>query len=109
MPSSSNADAARIWRIGLTDPDALEPDEFIRFSNLLTLVFQHTENVFIQRRHDMVDGPTWEALDANMGRDAKQVGVRRWWGFAHVSFHPDFRNAVERHMREAEEREPGPG
>jgi hypothetical protein len=98
---AENPDAARIWRIGLGDPDALEPDEFIRFSYLLTLVFQHAENVFIQRSHEMVDGATWATLDENMGRYAKQPGVRRWWAFAHVSFHPDFRRAVERRIREA--------
>jgi hypothetical protein len=55
----SDKELARIFRIGMVEPDALTEDEFTQFGYLGISLFRRFENVFFQYQAGMIDEDFW--------------------------------------------------
>ena len=97
---ASNAELSRIWRTGLRDLDALEPDERQQFAAYALGLFRRMENIFFQTKHGALDAESWEGLLASMSSILSSPGGAAWWERARGLFGPSFREHVEREHRD---------
>ncbi len=101
---ASDADLARIWRTGIRDFDALEPDERHRFAAYALGLFRRTENVFFQTQHGALDPAFGESVIGSVRIMGSWPGVVAWWARARVLFSPSFREYVDRELAAGGER-----
>ncbi len=92
---SSNAELARIWRTGIVDFEALEPDESWQFAAYALGLFRRMENVFFQTQHGALDAGFGESVVGSVRIMRSQPGIVAWWGRARDMFSPDFREYVD--------------
>lgn len=99
----TNPDSARIWRVGLAEPEALSEDERISFYNILTLTIN---NVDLRKTYELANGIT-----NAFGADTDSVtvfcgypGFQRWWRNARKTYGPSMIDYVEASIKEAAER-----
>ncbi len=95
---ASDADLARIWRTGIRDFDALEPDERQRFAAYALGLFRRTENVFFQTQHGALDLAFGESVVSHVRLMGSWPGIVAWWTRARVLFSPSFREYVDREL-----------
>ncbi len=92
---SSDSELARIWRSGIRDFDALEPDERQRFAAYALGLFRRMENVFFQTRHGALDPGFGESVVSSMRIMRSWPGLAAWWALARVLFSPSFREYID--------------
>ncbi len=95
---AGDAELARIWRTGIRDFDALEPDERLRFAAYALGLFRRTENVFFQTQHGALDPAFGESVISSVRLMGSWPGVVAWWARARVLFSPSFREYVDREL-----------
>ena len=95
---ASDAELARIWRTGLRDFDALQPDERQRFAAYALGLLRRMENVFYQTRHGALDFASWKGLLESLRFMHAQPGFVAWWARAQDVFSPAFREYVDREV-----------
>jgi hypothetical protein len=100
---SSNAELARIWRVGCRDFDALEADERQRFAAYALGLFRRMENIFFQKQHGALDSSFGEGVIGAVQIMRAQPGIAAWWVRARVMFSEDFRDYVDRELTPGDE------
>ena len=95
---AGDAELARIWRTGIRDFDALEPDERQRFAAYALGLFRRTENVFFQTQHGALDLAFGESVVSHVRLMGSWPGIVAWWARARVLFSPSFREYVDREL-----------
>jgi hypothetical protein len=91
-----DADAPRIYSVGIRDPDQLNPDERLRLYFQLVSLFRNYENLFYQHHHGMIDDSAWAGWAYHMIRSYWFPGVQLWWPTWRMTCHEEFREFLER-------------
>ena len=92
----SDTAVARVWRLGLSSPSVLDPDEYIQFLGLATAMLRNFENVFIQFQDSANDPRAWEPWDRSL-RDIMQTGgMKECWQARKGVFGDGIRNNVDK-------------
>jgi hypothetical protein len=90
-----NANLARLYRIGRTDFDALNEDERLRFTALMSLHFRAYEQMFLQHRRGLIEPDVWAARREAMFRWTLEPGVHEMWKKRSHSFSEGFQELYE--------------
>jgi len=88
---------ARLWRIGMSDPDALSDDERISFNSVMYLIVNSVDARFEYRRPTR-DPDAYEPQGSILDDLASQPGFRRWWEIASHNYNAEMNARVERSM-----------
>lgn len=91
----SDRELARIFRIGLVDPDALTEDEFTQFGYLGISLFRRFENVFFQYQSGMIDEDFWIGHRDNILWFFHRPGMQAWWKERKFAFSKSFREFLD--------------
>ena len=75
----SDKELARIFRIGMVDPGALNEDEFTQFGYLGISLFRRFENVFFQYQSGMIDEDFGVSHRGNIFWFFHRTGIQAWW------------------------------
>lgn len=86
---------ARIFRIGMVDPDALNEDEFTQFGYLGISLFRRFENVFFQHESGMIDEDFWVGHRDNILWFFRRPGMQAWWKDRKFGFSKRFREFLD--------------
>ena len=91
---AQDRDLARVVRVGLTTPDALDDDEFQQFRYFLMSMLRVHEDMFVQHRAGVVDDETWMARSSSLRTIFSMPGGRKVWD-ASTAYRKDFRAWME--------------
>ena len=91
----SDKGLARIFRIGMVDPDALTEDEFTQFGYLGISLFRRFENVFFQYQSGMIDEDFWIGHRDNILWFFHRPGMQAWWKDRKFAFSRSFREFLD--------------
>lgn len=91
----SDRKLARIFRIGMVDPDALSEDEFTQFGYLGISLFRRFENVFFQYQSGMIDEDFWVGHRDNILWFFHRPGMQVWWKDRKCAFSKRFREFLD--------------
>jgi hypothetical protein len=91
----TDKELARIFRIGMTDPDALTEDEFTQFGYLGISLFRRFENVFFQYQSGMIDEDFWIGHRDNILWFFHRPGMQLWWKDRKFAFSRRFREFLD--------------
>jgi hypothetical protein len=86
-----NRDNARIFRIGMVDPSALDEDEYLQFVYLSISLFRRFENIFFQYQSGMIDEDFWVGHRDNILWFFHRPGMQVWWKDRNFAFSKGFR------------------
>src|SRR3990170_3992872 len=92
----SDKELARIFRIGMVEPDALTEDEFTQFGYLGISLFRRFENVFFQYQSGMIDEDFWVGHRDNILWFFHRPGFQAWWKDRKYAFSQRFREFLDR-------------
>jgi len=102
----SDPEKARLWRVGLDDPDALSEDERASFFFILYLVVNAVD-ARLEYRRATRDSGGYETQGNVLDALARRPGFQRWWEFAAQNYNAEMNARVEQSMR-AEGPDPDP-
>ena len=91
----SDKDLARVFRIGMVDPSALNEDEFTQFGYLGISLFRRFENVFFQYQSGMIDADFWVGHRDNILWFFHRPGTQVWWKDRKFAFSKRFREFLD--------------
>ena len=91
----SNKELARIFRIGMMNPDTLDEDEFAQFGYLGISLFRRFENVFFQYQSGMIDEDFWTGHRDNILWFFHRPGMQAWWKDRKFAFSKRFREFLD--------------
>jgi hypothetical protein len=74
-----NADFAAIWRRGLTDPSAVDDDEWVRFVAYTSALFRFYESSRVQWLHGQLNEEHWQTIEGQIKTLGTQPGIQAWW------------------------------
>lgn len=74
-----NAEFAAVWRRGLSEPDSLTPDEWVRFIACTSAQFRLFEASRVQRLYGQLDDEHWQNIEAQVRSFRTQPGILEWW------------------------------
>jgi hypothetical protein len=97
-----NEDVARIYHEGSIDPEALTPQELLRFRLVVHNVMWSLWNIHSQAQVAELAAETWETQLAILRRFMKTKGSRWFWENYSDEFGASFRLEVERILSESE-------
>ena len=86
---------ARIFRIGMVDPKALNEDELTQFGYLGISLFRRFENVFFQYQSGMIDEDFWVGHRDNILWFFHRPGTQAWWRDRKFAFSKRFREFLD--------------
>ena len=86
---------ARIFRIGMVDPNALDEDELTQFGYLGISLFRRFENVFFQYQSGMIDDDFWIGHRDNILWFFHRPGTQAWWKDRKFAFSQSFRQFLD--------------
>lgn len=92
----SSKELARIFRIGMIDPNKLDEDEFAQFGYLGISLFRRFENVFFQYQSGMIDDDFWTGHRDNILWFFHQTGMQAWWKDRKFAFSKSFREFLDK-------------
>src|SRR3990170_1247522 len=92
----SSKELARIFRIGMINPDQLNEDEFAQFGYLGISLFRRFENVFFQYQSGMIDDDFWAGHRDNILWFFHRPGMQVWWKDRKFAFSKSFREFLDR-------------
>ncbi|MEO7504499.1 MAG: hypothetical protein ABIT69_04875 [Sphingomicrobium sp.] len=87
----NNADFARIWSVGLTDPNALAEDEWVRFVAYASALFRLYESSRVQWQHGRLDDEHWHTIERQAVSFRQLSGMEAAWKLRCDWYSPDFR------------------
>ncbi len=88
-------DLARIFRVGMVDPNALDEDELTQFGYLGISLFRRFENVFFQYQSGMIDEDFWVGHRDNILWFFHRPGMQVWWQDRKFAFSQRFRQFLD--------------
>jgi hypothetical protein len=91
---AENADLTRIWLAGMSDRQALTPEERWRFDSLSRAYLHVCETMFIQAGLGTGDKGVLQAEEEGIRRTLAAPGVREWWTENPYGFCAEFRTYV---------------
>jgi hypothetical protein len=91
----SNKELARIFRIGMMNPDTLDEDEFAQFGYLGISLFRRFENVFFQYQSGMINEDFWTGHRDNILWFFHRPGMQAWWKDRKFAFSKRFREFLD--------------
>jgi hypothetical protein len=94
---AQDRDLARVLRVGLTDPDELDEDEFQQFRYYLFLVLRVHEDMFVQHNAGVIDDETWLARTDSLRFVLTMPGGRKIWK-ASNAYRTDFQEWMNSHL-----------
>lgn len=86
---------ARIFRIGMTNPEELKEDEFVQFGYLGISLFRRFENVFFQYQTGMINEDFWTGHRDNILWFFHRPGMQVWWKDRKFAFSKGFREFLD--------------
>lgn len=86
-----NADFARIWSVGLTDPKALREDEWVRFVAYSSALFRQYETSRVQWQKGRLDSEHWHTVERQAISFGGLPGLKAVWKVRGHWYSPDFR------------------
>lgn len=93
-------DMADIWDKGLTDHTRLSPAEKRKFIWLIAEFFVMTETHFRQWKHGFLSADTWQVYRSTAAGALGNPLVRSWWASGVSPYAVDFREEMDRAVRE---------
>lgn len=90
-----NEDFARIWSVGLADPNALREEEWVRFVAYASALFRLYESSRVQWLHGRLDAAHWHAIEHQAMNFAGQLGLSMAWELRGHWYSNDFRSWFE--------------
>src|SRR5688572_24134525 len=90
-----NADFARIWSVGLTDPKALREDEWVRFVAYSSALFRQYETSRVQWQKGRLDDEHWHTVEKQAINFRQMAGLKAAWKLRGHWYSPDFRDWFE--------------
>jgi hypothetical protein len=88
-------DKARMFTLGMANPNELAPDEYVQFAYLGISLFRRYENVFFQYQTGMIDDDFWFGHRENLLWFFHRPGIQSWWKERRLSFSRSFREFLE--------------
>ena len=87
-----NADFARLWSIGLTDPKALQEPEWVRFVAYASALFRMYESSRVQWLNGRLDEEHWHTIERQAVDFSHLPGLQRAWTLRSHWYSPEFRD-----------------
>ncbi len=87
--------AARIYRLGLSEPSKLDEDEQVQFSMTMYSVFAQFENIFYQHQQRTLDSAIFARHSSAMKFYLQTPGGAEWWASWKNRFSSDFGKFLE--------------
>jgi hypothetical protein len=94
-PVISQADFARVWRIGLADPNALNDDERLRFIVYCSTMFRLFEAQRLQWQLKQLSTVHWNFIDAQLRGFIGHPGIKMFWKLRRQTHSDDFAEWVD--------------
>ena len=91
----SSKELARIFRIGMVNPDKLDEDEFAQFGYLGISLFRRFENVYFQHQSGLIDEDFWTGHRDNILWFFHRPGMQAWWKDRKFAFSKSFREFLD--------------
>ena len=82
--------AARIYRLGLSEPSKLDEDEQVQFAMTMYSIFAQFENIFYQLQQGTLDSAIFERHSLAMEFYLQTPGGADWWESWKGRFSKDF-------------------
>jgi hypothetical protein len=86
-----NADFARLWSTGLSEPKKLAEDEWIRFVAYASALFRLYESSRVQWLNGRLDEEHWHTIERQSADFGHLPGLKVAWGLRGHWFSPEFR------------------
>jgi hypothetical protein len=86
-----NADFARSWSIGLTNPEALDEAEWVRFVAYASALFRLYESSRVQWLNGRLDEEHWHTIERQAADFGHLPGLQASWKLRGHWFSPEFR------------------
>jgi hypothetical protein len=93
--AGSSKETARIFTVGMAEPDKLDEQEFNQFAYLGISLFRRYENVFFQYQSGMIDDDFWIGHRDNLLWFYHRPGTQKWWSERRLAFSNRFRVFLE--------------
>jgi hypothetical protein len=90
-----NGNFASIWRRGLSEPESLNEDEWVRFIACASAQFRFFESSRVQWLQGLLDEEHWQNIEAQVNSFASQPGIQAWWELRRDWHSAPFRNWFE--------------
>ena len=91
-------DVARIYRIGLSEPEKLSDDERIRFGMLLTHLCRASDAQYHQYLSNALPKELWDSTLAAVTNVFRKPGGLLWWDKFGTTFSEPFFKTIEREL-----------
>ncbi|MCL6699401.1 hypothetical protein LZ496_11490 [Sphingomonas sp. NSE70-1] len=91
----NDGDFARIWRVSLGNPEAINPDERVRFIAYGSALFRYYESSRVQWLRGLLDEEHWQNIEQQVISLKSQPGIRWWWTIRGNWHSPSFRTWFE--------------
>lgn len=91
----SDKELARVFRIGMVNPESLTEDEFTQFGYLGITLFRRLENIFFQYQSGMIDEDFWIGHRDNILWFFHRPGTQAWWKDRKFAFSKRFREFLD--------------
>ena len=86
-----NADFARLWSVGLTDPKALGEEDWVRFVAYASALFRLYESSRVQWLNGRLDEEHWHTIERQAADFGHLPGLQLAWNLRGHWFSPEFR------------------
>ena len=85
-----NADFARLWSIGLSDPHALREEDWVRFVAYASALFRLYESSRVQWLNGRLDNEHWHTIERQAADFGHLPGLQLAWQLRGHWFSPEF-------------------
>ena len=86
---------ARVYRIGMSNPESLTEDEWMQFALLGISQFRRYENLYFQYKAGLISDDFWHGHSENILWFHRRPGMQIWWKEKRLSFSRSFRDFLE--------------
>jgi hypothetical protein len=91
---SQDDEVARIYKLGITNLDKLNENEFTRLNELIRSFFNLYENLYYQYKNKLLEEKLWAGWCLNMRNDLQKKGAADWWNSKSHLYSKSFREYV---------------
>jgi hypothetical protein len=91
----ADPDLARIFQVGIDDPDRLDDEEQARFVFVCFSFLRMFEDIHFQYENGALDVELWEGYKTHYGAYYKSPGLQYYWNLRRSIFRPAFRDFVD--------------
>jgi hypothetical protein len=99
---AQNPDAARIFLVGVEQPDALSPVERLQFESMLSEFLHASQVLFARVQEGILYEEVWGDLLHSLGPLIQRPAVAAFWEEQKPEYRSDFVEAVDAYVAKAE-------